>query len=56
MVFIQAQDATGMWRTFQVTLNNPQLILSAMQSLKNRLPSFRVRAVDADGRVVDILG
>jgi|APCry1669189534_1035231.scaffolds.fasta_scaffold65991_2 hypothetical protein len=56
VIFIQAQDITGMWRTYQITMNNPQRILSAMQSLKNKLPTYRVRAIDSLGRVVDILG
>jgi hypothetical protein len=52
---IQAQDTTGNWRTYHVTSNNTQRILSEMKSLQSRLPNFRVRAVDANGRVVDIL-
>ena len=55
-VFIQAQDKSGMWRTYQTTQNQSQLILIRMQEIKNRYPDFRVRAVDKDGRVVDILG
>ena len=55
-VHIQAQDTTGNWRTYHTTVNNSQRILQEMQSLKNCHPDFRVRAVDDNGRVVDILG
>jgi hypothetical protein len=54
-VHIQAQDPTGNWRTYHTTANEPQRILSEMKTLQSRLPNYRVRAVDQDGRVVDIL-
>lgn len=52
---IQLQDSTGNWRTYGNTINNSQRILSEMRSLQSRFPTFRVRAVDQNGRVVDIL-
>ena len=52
---IQAQDTSGMWRTYHVTMNDSQRILAEMQSIKSRYPSYRVRAVDQNGRIVDIL-
>jgi len=55
MVQIQLQDTTGNWRTYHVTQNNSQRILSEMQQLSSRFPDQRVRAVDMDGRLVDIL-
>ena len=55
-IHIQAQDHSGMWRTYQITINESQQILLRMQEIKNRYPDFRVRAVDDAGRVVDILG
>jgi hypothetical protein len=55
MVHIQAQDTTGVWRTYHTTMNDSQRILQEMTSLKDKLPEYRVRAVDANGRVVDIL-
>jgi hypothetical protein len=55
-VDIQAQDKSGVWRTYHTTENNSQKVLSEMQSLKRNLPEFRVRAVDKNGRIVDILG
>jgi hypothetical protein len=52
---IQLQDTTGNWRTYHVTLNNSQMILSEMKQLSSRFPKQRVRAVDMDGKLVDIL-
>ena len=54
-VEIQAQDTTGNWRTYHTTDTSPQRILSEMKSLKDRYPTYRIRAVDQNGRVVDIL-
>jgi len=54
-VQIQLQDTTGNWRTYHVTQNNSQRVLSEMQQLSSRFPDQRVRAVDMDGRIVDIL-
>jgi hypothetical protein len=54
-VQIQLQDMTGNWRTYHVTLNNSQMILSEMKQLSSRFPNQRVRAVDMDGKLVDIL-
>jgi len=52
---IQAQDTSGMWRTYHVTMNDSQRIVSEMRSIQSRYPSYRVRAVDQNGRIVDIL-
>jgi hypothetical protein len=54
-VQIQLQDTTGNWRTYHITQNNSQRILSEMKQLSSRFPDQRVRAVDMDGRLVDIL-
>jgi hypothetical protein len=54
-VQIQLQDSTGNWRTFHITLNESQRIVSEMKQLSSRYPNQRVRAVDMDGRLVDIL-
>jgi hypothetical protein len=52
---IQAQDASGNWRTYNVMFqNNSQLILMEMKSLKNQFPESRVRAIDQDGRLIDL--
>jgi hypothetical protein len=52
---IQAQDTTGNWRTYLIVMNQSQRILSEMRSLQSRYPDYRIRAIDSDGRVVDIL-
>jgi hypothetical protein len=52
---IQAQDKSGNWRTYDTTSSNPQYVLKAMQSLQKTYPKYRVRAVDKDGRLIDIL-
>jgi hypothetical protein len=54
-VEIQLQDITGNWRTYNITLNNSQMILSEMMQLSNQFPGQRVRAVDMSGRIVDNL-
>ena len=53
---IQVQDTTGNWRTYGVTQNISALVLSAMKSLKDQFPDQRVRAVDENGRLVDLIG
>ena len=55
-VQIQLQDITGIWRTMSSVINNSQIIISAMKSLKERFPDKRVRAVDENGRLLDLLG
>jgi hypothetical protein len=55
-VEIQAQDTTGNWRTYHITnINNSQVVLIEMRSLKRRYPDSRVRAVDRSGRLIDLL-
>jgi hypothetical protein len=54
-VQIQAQDTTGNWRTYHMSDNNSQRIFFEMKSLKERYPNYRVRAVDQNGKVIDIL-
>lgn len=54
-VDIQIQDG-GTWRTLITTSNNSQIILNEMTNLKNRYPDKRVRAIDKNGRVVDMMG
>lgn len=54
-IAIQLQDLTGNWRTYSLTQNNSLLIIQSMRSLKEQFPECRIRAVDIDGRLVDIL-
>ena len=52
---IQIQDG-GNWRTIIITYNNSQIILNEMNNMKQRFPDKRVRAIDSNGRVVDMIG
>ena len=54
-VEIQIQDG-GNWRTIHITFNNSQLILNEMKNLKQRYPDKRVRAIDSNGRMIDMMG
>jgi hypothetical protein len=54
-VEIQLQDQSGMWRTYLITINNSQMIQIRMKELKDRYPELRVRAVDRNGRLIDML-
>lgn len=52
---IQLQDQDGGWRTYLNTVNNSQRITSEMKTLKQRHPDKRVRAIDSNGRVIDLM-
>lgn len=53
---IQVQDTAGNWRTFNLSQNNSAMILAAMKALKWQFPDQRVRAVDGNGRLIDLMG
>lgn len=55
-IYIQAQDLSGVWRTISVTINDPQVILLQMSSVKRQFPNFRIRAINSSGSLVDLLG
>lgn len=55
LIEVQLQDQTGNWRTYSVTQNISALIIEAMRSLKWQFPEQRVRAVDGNGRLVDLM-
>lgn len=55
MIEIQVQDLTGNWRTYSLTQNISALITEAMRSLKCQFPDQRERAVDGNGRLVDLM-
>jgi hypothetical protein len=54
-VEIQLQDNLGNWRTCHVTMNESQRIVSGMKQLAEQYPNNRIRAVDSNKRIVDIL-
>ena len=49
------QDALGNWITAVTVPNQSALILSGMKSVAVLYPGKRVRAVDQDGKLIDIL-
>ena len=51
---IQVQ-VSGNWQTLGRTLNDSQYILNEMKNAKNIYPELRIRAVDKDGRVLDMM-
>jgi hypothetical protein len=55
MADIQIQDATKMWRTVERVQLNLQRIGYALQEISRRYPDRRVRAVDSNGRLIDLL-
>lgn len=52
---IQADYGNGSWRTLSTTMNNAQYIAHAMKSVARMHPNKRVRAVDNNGRLLDML-
>jgi hypothetical protein len=54
-VYIQLQDETGNWRTYNITPNQSLLYRQAMQQLRWNFPNARIRAVDQDDRLIDIM-
>ena len=56
MSYVQIQvQISGLWRTYNVVQNNSQRIIMAMDELKRQFPDHRVRAVDSNGTLVDLL-
>jgi hypothetical protein len=54
-IAIQYQDPLGNWIAAVTVPNQPALILSGMKSVAVLYPGKRVRAVDQDGKLIDIL-
>jgi hypothetical protein len=52
---VERQDSSGMWRRVSTTRNDLQYILKRMQEVKASFLHMRVRAVDDDGKLIDIL-
>lgn len=53
-VDVQVQIA-GNWQTSRSCLNDPQVYVWAMKEVKSIFPDYRVRTVDKDGRLLDML-
>jgi len=56
MVKIQLLDRSGNWMTYAVTSSTPLMYTMAMSQLEKRFPKYKVRAIDNDGKIVDISG
>jgi hypothetical protein len=52
---IEYQDPLGNWITVVTVPSQPPLILNGMKGVAALYPGNRVRAVDQDGRLIDIL-
>jgi hypothetical protein len=53
---IQYQDASGVWRTVGMVVNNSQYIIQAMSLAQTQYPNKRVRAIDSNTKsIIDIL-
>jgi hypothetical protein len=52
---IQMEQGAGSWRACNTTINNSQFIVHSMRNLKKIHPNKRIRAVDKDGRLVDMM-
>jgi len=52
---IQADYGNGSWRTLSTVMNNSQFIAHAMKNIAKMHPTKRIRAVDSNGRLVDML-
>ena len=53
--YIQCQDDSGQWINYSVVTNNFQILTPAMRTLKTAMPDKRIRAVDEDGKLIDII-
>lgn len=54
-VEIQVDTGMGTWQTMVNTLNDSQIIKFEMENVKRGHPDWRVRCVDMQGRLVDLL-
>ena len=52
---IEYQDVSGNWITSVTVPNEPPVVLNGMKSVAVLYPGKRVRTVDEDGRLIDIL-
>jgi hypothetical protein len=53
-VEVQLQDESGNWRTMAVTVNVSAINRARMEEVQRQFPGSRVRAVDREGRLLDM--
>lgn len=56
MVQLQRQMPNGTWSNVHTTINQSFYYIRAMQKLKEQYPNHRVRVVDNQGRMIDMIG
>lgn len=57
MDYVEVQvQISGNWQTSRSCPNDPQMYLCEMKNVKAIYPDLRVRTVDKDGRLLDMLG
>ena len=54
-VDIQFEDRSGVWVTVSNVIHNLQRIGLELRSIASRYPGRRVRAVDKNGQLIDLL-
>jgi hypothetical protein len=54
-VAIQYQDESGNWIASMTVPNEPPVILNGMKGVARLFDGRRIRAVDRDGKLVDLL-
>jgi hypothetical protein len=54
-VAIQYQDTLGNWVTSRTVPNQPPVIVSGMNAVALLFQGRRIRAVDWDGKLIDLL-
>jgi hypothetical protein len=54
-IAIQYQDVLGNWITSVTVPNEPPVILNGMKSVAILVQGRRVRAIDQDGKLIDML-
>ena len=53
-VYIQVQ-ISGLWQVCREVMNDSQMIEIEMRNVKNIYPDYRVRAVDKNDRLIDLM-
>ncbi len=55
LVQLQRQMPNGTWSNVHTTSNQPFYYVKAMQALKRQFPDHRVRVIDNQGRLIDMI-
>ena len=54
-VEIQVKQASGNWVTAYIVLNNDPIIENGIRNAQQAYPGYRIRVIDDEGRLVDIV-